>query len=194
MKMVVFVLLKSVLLSFVLALDFAQRCYSRVMWGVSAAGCIMAAGRFDEDFVSARLKQLQLWIDRMCKHPVISRSEVFLHFLSCTDDRVLTQSLYQSVAYCHYFLVARPRRCLPLSNPVPTKLNGGLSRLHCGWRRCFVADQLWLMTRIREEEPEFLFCRIALLICLASYLRPACSHQWVFTSQLGFGRWSEWRP
>jgi len=22
----------------------------------------------------------------------------------------------------------------------------------CGWRRCFVADQLWLMTRIREEE------------------------------------------
>jgi len=27
-------------------------------------------------------------------------------------------------------LVARPRRCLTLSNPVPTKLNGGLSRLH----------------------------------------------------------------
>ena len=27
-----------------------------------------------------------------------------------------------------------------------TKLNGGLSRLHS------VADQLWLMTRIREEE------------------------------------------
>jgi len=22
----------------------------------------------------------------------------------------------------------------------------------CGWRRCFVADQLWLMTRVREEE------------------------------------------
>jgi len=27
-------------------------------------------------------------------------------------------------------LVARPRRCLTLSNPVPTKLNAGLSRLH----------------------------------------------------------------
>jgi len=27
-------------------------------------------------------------------------------------------------------LMARPRRCLTLSNPVPTKLNGGLSRLH----------------------------------------------------------------
>jgi len=32
-----------------------------------------------------------------------------------------------------------------------TKLNGGLSRLHSA-ERCFVADQLWLMTRIREEE------------------------------------------
>ena len=27
-------------------------------------------------------------------------------------------------------LEARPRRCLTLSNPVPSKLNGGLSRLH----------------------------------------------------------------
>jgi len=35
-----------------------------------------------------------------------------------------------------------------------TKLNGGLSRLHCGWRRCFVADQLWFMKCIREEEEE----------------------------------------
>ena len=27
-----------------------------------------------------------------------------------------------------------------------------ISATLCGWRRCFVADQLWLMTRIREEE------------------------------------------
>ena len=50
----------------------------------------MDAGRFEEDFVSSRLKQLQMWIDRMCKHPVIAHSEVFLHFLSCTDEKVLT--------------------------------------------------------------------------------------------------------
>ena len=31
-----------------------------------------------------------------------------------------------------------------------TKLNGGLSRLHCGWRCCFLADQLWFMTRMRR--------------------------------------------
>ena len=27
-----------------------------------------------------------------------------------------------------------------------------ISATLCGWRRCFVADQLWLMTRIREED------------------------------------------
>ena len=27
-----------------------------------------------------------------------------------------------------------------------------ISATLCGWRRCFVADQLWLMTRVREEE------------------------------------------
>ena len=29
-----------------------------------------------------------------------------------------------------------------------------ISATLCGWRRCFVADQLWFMTRIREEEEE----------------------------------------
>ena len=29
-----------------------------------------------------------------------------------------------------------------------------ISATLCGWRRYFVADQLWLMTRIREEEEE----------------------------------------
>jgi len=27
-----------------------------------------------------------------------------------------------------------------------------ISATLCGWRRCFVADELWFMTRIREEE------------------------------------------
>jgi len=33
-----------------------------------------------------------------------------------------------------------------------TELNGSLSRLLCRWRRCLMADQLWFMTSIREEE------------------------------------------
>jgi len=56
-------------------------------------------------------------------------------------------------------LVARPRRCLTLSNPVPWQ-NWMAAYLSCWWRRCFVADQLWLMKRIREEEEDWLlrFC------------------------------------
>jgi len=45
-----------------------------------------------------------------------------------------------------------PRRCLTLLNPVPDKTEWRLISATLGWRRCFVADQLWLMTHIREEE------------------------------------------
>ena len=49
-------------------------------------------------------------------------------------------------------LVARPRRCPTLSNPAPDKTEWRLiSATLCGRRRCLVADQLWFMTRIREE-------------------------------------------
>ena len=46
-----------------------------------------------------------------------------------------------------------PRRCLTLSNPVPWQnwMAAYLGYTLCRWRRCFVADQLWLMKRIREE-------------------------------------------
>jgi len=30
-----------------------------------------------------------------------------------------------------------------------------ISTTLCGWGRCFVADQLWFMTRIREEEEDY---------------------------------------
>lgn len=50
--------------------------------------CQLSVGRFEDDFINIRLKQLQLWMDRMCNHPVIAQSEVFVHFLSCTDDKV----------------------------------------------------------------------------------------------------------
>ncbi|XP_076450131.1 sorting nexin lst-4-like isoform X2 [Babylonia areolata] len=44
-------------------------------------------GRYEEDFVQERMKLLQMWVDRMVRHPVISRSDVFLHFLTCTDEK-----------------------------------------------------------------------------------------------------------
>ncbi|CAH8511221.1 unnamed protein product [Heterobilharzia americana] len=42
-------------------------------------------GRYEDDFVDERRKWLQQWLTRMCKHPVVSHSSVFLHFLTCTD-------------------------------------------------------------------------------------------------------------
>ncbi|KAK2154161.1 hypothetical protein LSH36_275g05015 [Paralvinella palmiformis] len=45
------------------------------------------SGRFEDDFIQARQRGLQLWMDRMCKHPVVSDSEVFRHFLTCTDEK-----------------------------------------------------------------------------------------------------------
>jgi len=58
-----------------------------------------------------------------------------------------TQTISQIVESCHL-----------------TKLNGGLSRLHsaeCGRRRCFVVDQLWFMTHIREEKKDVKIIRFS---------------------------------
>ena len=45
------------------------------------------AGRYEDDFINERMKQLQYWMDRMVRHPVISHSDVFNHFLTCTDEK-----------------------------------------------------------------------------------------------------------
>lgn len=44
-------------------------------------------GRYEDEFVDDRRKWLQQWLDRMCRHPVVSQSSVFQHFLSCADDK-----------------------------------------------------------------------------------------------------------
>ena len=45
------------------------------------------AGRYEEDFIEHRMNQLQSFVDRVCRHPVLSQSEVWQHFLTCTDER-----------------------------------------------------------------------------------------------------------
>jgi len=44
-------------------------------------------GRYEEEFIEHRMNQLQSFVDRMCRHPVLSQSEVWNHFLSCTDEK-----------------------------------------------------------------------------------------------------------
>ncbi|XP_061423716.1 sorting nexin-9 isoform X1 [Lethenteron reissneri] len=45
------------------------------------------AGRFEHEFIQLRKERLQAWLNRICRHPVISQSEVFQHFLRFTDEK-----------------------------------------------------------------------------------------------------------
>lgn len=55
--------------------------------------CFVFAGRYEEDFVQERMRQLQAWVNRMVRHPVISRCDVFHHFLTCSDEKASLVSL-----------------------------------------------------------------------------------------------------
>lgn len=50
-----------------------------------------ATGRFEEDFISKRRKGLIWWMNHMTSHPVLSRCDVFQHFLTCTDEKAWKQ-------------------------------------------------------------------------------------------------------
>lgn len=45
------------------------------------------SGRYQDDFIEHRMAQLQLWVSRICQHPVMSRSSVWMHFLTCRDEK-----------------------------------------------------------------------------------------------------------
>lgn len=45
-------------------------------------------GRFDDDFIRMRMEGLQAWMTRMCRHPIVSQSEVFQLFLTHRDEKV----------------------------------------------------------------------------------------------------------
>nr|CAH0112006.1 unnamed protein product [Daphnia galeata] len=45
------------------------------------------SGRYEEQFIERRRLQLQSFVSRVCDHPILSRSDVWLHFLTCTDAK-----------------------------------------------------------------------------------------------------------
>jgi len=59
-----------------------------------------------------------------------------------------------------------------------------ISATLCGWRRCFVADQLWFMTRIREEEESTVVS--CFLVCSFDLRARQCR-----STQLSAGDWRE---
>lgn len=65
------------------------------MWGteningaVTFLSVCSGAGRFEEEFIKMRMERLQGWMTRMCRHPVVSSSEVFQTFLTYKDEKV----------------------------------------------------------------------------------------------------------
>ncbi|OQV13685.1 Sorting nexin-33 [Hypsibius exemplaris] len=44
-------------------------------------------GRYEDDFIEHRMAQLKLWVNHLCSHPVLSQSDVWQHFLTCTDEK-----------------------------------------------------------------------------------------------------------
>lgn len=45
------------------------------------------AGRYEEDLIEHRKNIFQLWVNKVCRHPVLSKSDVWIHFLTCTDEK-----------------------------------------------------------------------------------------------------------
>ena len=50
-----------------------------------------AIGRFEEDLIEHRRVQFQSFSNRICRHPVLSTSDVWKHFVKETDDKRWTQ-------------------------------------------------------------------------------------------------------
>lgn len=49
---------------------------------------ICRSGRFEEEFIKMRMERLQGWMSRMCRHPIVSSSDVFQLFISYKDEKV----------------------------------------------------------------------------------------------------------
>ncbi len=45
----------------------------------------IVTGRFEEEFIKKRQSQLEVWLNRMSAHPIVSQSEIFIYFLQCKD-------------------------------------------------------------------------------------------------------------
>lgn len=54
------------------------------------------SGRYEEQFIEHRKNQLQSFVDYVCRHPVLSRSPVWQHFITCTDEKRWKQGKRQA--------------------------------------------------------------------------------------------------
>lgn len=45
------------------------------------------SGRYEDQFIEHRRAQLQQFVDWVCRHPILSKSDVWMHFLTCRDQK-----------------------------------------------------------------------------------------------------------
>ncbi|EDV95876.1 sorting nexin lst-4 [Drosophila grimshawi] len=92
------------------------------------------SGRYEEQFVEHRRVQLQEFVDWVCRHPVISKCEVWYHFLTCREEKVwksgkrkAERDPYMGVNYC--LAILPPDKNL-LHSKVDAQLESGTQFIH----------------------------------------------------------------
>ncbi|XP_017040382.1 sorting nexin-33 [Drosophila ficusphila] len=92
------------------------------------------SGRYEEQFVEHRRVQLQEFVDWVCRHPVISKCEVWYHFLTCRDEKIwksgkrkAERDPYMGVNYC--LAISPPDKNL-LHSKVDAQLELGTQFIH----------------------------------------------------------------
>lgn len=45
------------------------------------------SGRYEDQFIEHRRAQLQQFVDWVCRHPILSKCDVWMHFLTCKDQK-----------------------------------------------------------------------------------------------------------
>ncbi|KAH8343299.1 hypothetical protein KR059_007955 [Drosophila kikkawai] len=92
------------------------------------------SGRYEEQFVEHRRVQLQEFVDWVCRHPVISKCEVWYHFLTCRDEKIwksgkrkAERDPYMGVNYC--LAISPPDKNL-LHSKVDAQLESGVQFIH----------------------------------------------------------------
>lgn len=92
------------------------------------------SGRYEEQFVEHRRVQLQEFVDWVCRHPVLSKCEVWYHFLTCTDDKIwksgkrkAERDFYVGITYC--WAITPPEKTL-LPSFVDTQMESCSQFIH----------------------------------------------------------------
>ena len=71
---------------------------------------ILLLGRYEQDFIEERRRQLEIWLNRVCQHPVLCASFPVQHFVTCeltdSSNKVRMRKKREEIIQ-HKFLIHR---------------------------------------------------------------------------------------